>query len=69
MGAGAIGRSAAELAGARDALAAYLDGTSEDPGEWPGLAIFADARPFTARHPSILLPFEALAEAAREAAG
>jgi NifU-like protein involved in Fe-S cluster formation len=69
MGAHAIGRSAAELAQARDALAAYLEGRSDDPGEWPGLAIFADARPFTARHASILLPFEAVAEAARAAGG
>jgi NifU-like protein involved in Fe-S cluster formation len=69
MGANAIGRSAAELAQARDALAAYLEGRSDDPGEWPGLAIFADARPFTARHASILLPFEAVAEAASAAGG
>jgi NifU-like protein involved in Fe-S cluster formation len=69
MGAHAIGRSAAELGQARDALAAYLEGRSDDPGEWPGLAIFANARPFTARHASILLPFEAVAEAAGVAAG
>jgi NifU-like protein involved in Fe-S cluster formation len=69
MGAHAIGRSAAELARARDSLAAYLDGRSNDPGEWPGLAIFADARPYAARHASILLPFEAVAEAASAAAG
>lgn len=68
MGASAMGRSAPELARARDALAAYLDGRSGDPGEWPGLAIFADARPYKARHASILLPFEAVAEAAGKAA-
>ena len=67
MGAHALGRTARELAEARDALAAYLEGAREDPGIWPGLALFADARPFTARHPSILLAFEAAAEAAREA--
>lgn len=64
MGAHAIGRSAGELAEARDALAAYLAGSRADPGAWPGLAIFADARRFTARHPSILLAFDAAAEAA-----
>jgi NifU-like protein involved in Fe-S cluster formation len=69
MGAHAIGRSAAELAEARDALAAYLDGRSDDPGTWPGLTIFADARPYAARHASILLPFETVAEAAGAAAG
>lgn len=68
MGAHAIGRTARELAEARDALAAYLAGTRGDPGDWPGLAIFADARRFTARHPSILLAFAAAAEAAAIAA-
>ena len=67
MGAGAIGSSRTELAEARDALAAYLSGAREDPGDWPGLEIFRDARAFTARHASILLPFEAVAEAAGEA--
>lgn len=68
MGAGAIGRSGAELADARDALAAYLGGARDDPGDWPGLAIFGPARPYRARHPSILLAFEAVAEAAALAA-
>jgi NifU-like protein involved in Fe-S cluster formation len=64
MGAYALGRSAGEIAEARDRLAAFLAGARDDPGDWPGLAIFRDARPFTARHPSILLAFEAAAEAA-----
>jgi len=69
MGAGAIGRSAAEIAAARDALAGFLAGRSENPGSWPGLELFRDARPFTARHASILLAFEAAAEAASLASG
>lgn len=69
MGAHAIGRSAAELAAARDVLAAYLRGERDDPGGWPGLDIFAEARRFAARHPSILLAFQAAAEAARQARG
>jgi NifU-like protein involved in Fe-S cluster formation len=64
MAAHALGRTAEEIATARDRLAAFLAGASDDPGDWPGLAIFRDARPFTARHPSILLAFEAAAEAA-----
>lgn len=68
MGAAAVGRSPAELARARDALADYLGGKRGDPGAWPGLTVFAEARPFTARHPSILLAFEAAAEAAARAA-
>ena len=67
MGAHALGRTQAELDATRAALADYLAGRREDPGGWPGLDIFAPARPFTARHPSILLAFEAAAEAARKA--
>jgi NifU-like protein involved in Fe-S cluster formation len=67
MGAHAEGRTAAELAAARDALADYLAGTRDDPGDWPGLEAFAGARRFPARHASILLAFEAAAEAARKA--
>lgn len=67
MGASALGRSAAELAHARDALADFLAGRCDDPGEWPGLEIFRTARPYSARHASILLPFEAVAEAALSA--
>ena len=68
MGANALGATAADLAEARDALAAFLRGTREDPGRWPGLGVLAVARPFAARHASILLAFEAAAEAAEQAA-
>ena len=68
MGAAALGRTPAELEAARNSLSAFLAGTRDDPGDWPGLSIFAEARPFTARHPSILLAFEAAAEAAALAA-
>lgn len=67
MGAHAPGRTAGELAEARDRLAAFLAGRRDDPGGWPGLALFGEARRFTARHPSILLAFEAAAEAAARA--
>ena len=67
MGAHAIGSDAMELTAARDALAAFLAGERDDPGGWPGLGLFADARPFPARHKSILLPFEAVVEAVGEA--
>jgi NifU-like protein involved in Fe-S cluster formation len=68
MGATVVGRDAVELAAARDALGDYLAGRREDPGEWPGLDIFAPARPHSARHASIRLAFEAVAEAAAQAA-
>ncbi len=67
MGASAIGRSSGDLARARDDLAAFLGGRREDPGEWPGLELFREARPHKARHASILLAFEAVAEAAAKA--
>lgn len=68
MGAHAIGRSLAELEAARDALTAFLGGEREDPGVWPGLEIFEPARAHSARHASIRLAFEAVAEAAARAA-
>ena len=67
MGGHAIGRSAEELAAARDALADYLAGRRDDPGGWPGLEAFAGARALTARHGAILLAFQAVAEAADRA--
>jgi len=63
----AIGRTPAELAAARDLLADFLAGRRDDPGEWPGLELFEPARPHSARHPSIRLAFEAVAEAAAHA--
>jgi NifU-like protein involved in Fe-S cluster formation len=60
----ATGKTAAELAQARDALRGWLSGANASPGEWPGLAIFEPALTRTARHAAILLAFEAAAEAA-----
>ncbi|HEY9552622.1 MAG TPA: iron-sulfur cluster assembly scaffold protein [Allosphingosinicella sp.] len=68
MGAGVLGREPAELVEARDALSQYLAGARDEPGDWPGLEVFSEARAYKARHPSILLAFEAVAEAAAEAA-
>jgi NifU-like protein involved in Fe-S cluster formation len=68
MGAHALGASPADLAAAHDALTSYLKGERADPGDWPGLETLGPARPFAARHASILLPFEAAAEAAAQAA-
>ena len=69
MGEHAIGRTPAELAAARDALTDFLAGARDDPGDWPGLDLFTPARPHAARHPSIRLAFEAVAEAAALASG
>ncbi|HEY0113000.1 MAG TPA: iron-sulfur cluster assembly scaffold protein [Allosphingosinicella sp.] len=67
LGANTLGRTSQELVDARDTLSAYLAGRRPDPGDWPGLTVFSEARAYTARHPSILLAFEAAAEAAAEA--
>lgn len=64
MGAHAIGRSAAQLAVARDELTAWLAGEREALPDWPGFDLFVPALPHSARHPSIRLAFEAAAEAA-----
>lgn len=63
----AIGQTPATLGDARDTLADFLAGTRDDPGDWPGLEIFTPAIPHTARHASIRLAFEAVAEAATQA--
>jgi NifU-like protein involved in Fe-S cluster formation len=67
MGQHAVGRTAEELELGRDALTAFLAGTREDPGDWPGLELFGPARAHSARHASIRLAFEAVAEAAARA--
>jgi NifU-like protein involved in Fe-S cluster formation len=68
MSAHAVGRSVDEVIAARDALSAFLSGTGDDFGSWPGLTIFAPARAHTARHASIRIAFEALADATAQAA-
>ena len=67
MAADVVGKSAADLAAARDALTAWLAGDGAMP-DWPGLDILAPALPYSARHASIRLAFEAVAEAAAVAA-
>lgn len=68
MGSQVLGRTPAELAAARDHLAAFLKGEAATPGDWPGLELLVPARPHKMRHGSILLAFEATAEAAAHAA-
>ncbi len=63
-----IGKDAAQLDLARAGLADWLAGRSETPPDWPGFDVFAPARPHRARHPSILLAFDAAIAAARLAA-
>ncbi len=60
-----IGRDPASIIAASAALAAFLSGMAETPGDWPGLEALIPARDYPGRHPSIRLPFEAAAEAAQ----
>lgn len=62
----AIGRTAAELAEARDDLTAWLAEAGPMPA-WPGLDIFERALQHRGRHASIRLAFEAAADAAAQA--
>lgn len=57
---GAIGRKRSEVKDAHDRFSAWLDGTADDPGDWPGLSALAPARSRTSRHGAMLLPFRAL---------
>ena len=57
---GAVGRKRTEVKDAHDRFSAWLEGTAEEPGDWPGLTALAPARPRKSRHGAILLPFRAL---------
>jgi NifU-like protein involved in Fe-S cluster formation len=59
-----LGKTPAELATARAELADWLSGRSNAEPRWPGMTVFAPARPHRARHPSILLAFDAAIAAA-----
>jgi NifU-like protein involved in Fe-S cluster formation len=67
MGAQAIGRQANEVEQALADFAEWLNGTRDDPGDWPGLDALAPARPRSARHGAMLLPFRALVAAFEQA--
>ena len=60
----APGLSAVDLRFAADALRNWLGGADITTDFWPGIDVFAAARGYPARHPSILLAFEAAVDAA-----
>ena len=68
LGEGVLGKSASELRAAHAALAAFLKGEGGVPEGWAALEIFRPAQAYKARHPSILLAFDAAASAAEDAA-
>jgi NifU-like protein involved in Fe-S cluster formation len=68
LGQAVIGRSAAELAQARDALRAMLtEGGPVPTAPFDGYEVLLPARDYRNRHASILLAVEAAAEAAQAA--
>ncbi len=70
LGAHILGKSAADLSAARDALRLFLtDATQKPGGEWADYDIFEPAIPHRSRHGSIMLALEAAAEAAAKADG
>lgn len=68
VGAEIVGQDRATLVAVRAELADWLAGRSEMVPAWPGLEVFAPARPHRARHASILLAFDAAIAAADAAA-
>jgi NifU-like protein involved in Fe-S cluster formation len=68
VGAGIVGTDVMALQAARAELADWLAARTETPPAWPGMEVFAPARPHRARHPSILLAFDAAIAAAQAAA-
>lgn len=68
LGAEVLGKTALELARARDDLATFLKGEAETPGDWPGIEALSPAKPHKGRHGSILLAFQTAADAAAAAA-
>ncbi|MEA3081926.1 MAG: hypothetical protein QOD54_1594 [Sphingomonadales bacterium] len=62
------GRTHGEVSQAMLALSRWLASDEEKDSGWPGIAALAPARPRTARHGAILLPFRALL-AAMDACG
>lgn len=67
MGKHAIGRDRSEAEEALAAFSAWLEGLSDDPGNWPGLDALQPARSRRARHGAMLLPFRALLAAIENA--
>lgn len=64
-----VGQDVAALIAARDGLRAFLSGDADaPPAGWKDLDVFAPARAHRARHASILLAWDAAAEAAAAAA-
>ena len=68
LGAQAIGKSVIDIKAARSNLAAFLDGSTGSPGQWPHIDKLIAAQEHKGRHAAILLPYDALIAALTDAA-
>lgn len=68
LAAATVGRDAEAILAARTGLADYLAGATDQLPAWPGIEPLAPARGYPARHPSILLAFDATLDAIAAAA-
>ena len=62
-----VGLDAAAITTAHAAIAAWLADDGAPLPDWPDIALLAAARPKSARHAAILLPFDAASVAAAQA--
>lgn len=65
----ALGSTAAQIQDHLDALCKYLEIGGTLTENWPELAELKSAKDYPARHPAILLPYQALLAAFDDAAG
>lgn len=63
----AIGKSVSELHDARDQLTKFLDGLTDTPGSWKNLDLLKPAKEHKGRHAAILLPYDAVMQAMKNA--
>ncbi len=63
----AVGETADTIAQTRTEIAAFLIGNADMPSRWPDLATLNVAREYPARHAAVLLPYDALLSAIKNA--
>jgi NifU-like protein involved in Fe-S cluster formation len=65
--ANALNNSQEMIASLRAEIAAFLQGEGAMPDIWPDLTLLVPAKDYPARHPAILLPYDAVIAAATNA--
>ncbi|MEW4468252.1 iron-sulfur cluster assembly scaffold protein [Parasphingorhabdus sp. JC815] len=60
LAAQAIGKSAKNIAAAREHLAGFLAGSHEQPGDWDNMEHLRAAKDHAGRHAAIVLPYDAI---------